>query len=120
MTKDMMTLWLRGLGYEAEPVVVKLGKENYEGAVYNSKFGDKRIELIGPRPKKIKNRRAICFIYNDEVWYISHYYDGNEKTKSHPFGAQFGLCQWTAKEPIDSGKEFEYLKVPMEFHYESK
>ena len=128
-----MAKWYRTLSSmrNVVPVEVKIGRRVYYGCRFTAvghydasmyavqrndrkageEYTEERLELIGVKPDKLRNRANYLLTHGGGEWYVSGWYDRDKPNEFHPFGRQFGLS--LAEQKIDRYERFVRPRVPM-------
>lgn len=135
---DRVATWLGGLSHcrQIRPVVVRIGREVFEGARYQqgheytrdmqecrsgiAKPGDVSwsdfFYLLGELPKCYQRRKSTCFTLGDETWYVATHAPKvirPQFAEYHPFGQWFMLGLWTLDEAIDKYDRYKHERIPL-------
>ena len=129
--KKQVAKWLKSIRrtQSVRPCVVTIGRDTYEGAMYECvgeyianmdaiirgerNVGDVYIQrtlyLVGNVPTVVRQRRRTCFTFQGQDWFLASHSDPNTKA---PFGAFITISPWTSTSRIDEGQQ-AYQRLPM-------
>jgi hypothetical protein len=109
-TAESVATWLRTLPHtNATPVLVKIGRRLYVGAIYDQRrehhpgtrayaegrrhYYQSGIYLLGRLPASYLRTSRIAYRFQDgsRRYYVAGWYDRDEPNDFHPFGRMFQL-----------------------------